>query len=165
MTVLPSDSLVVKSPRAALSPLIGRSDPVGLCTVRAEHIRHRHVGQQGAIPYDGNPIADLLGHVETVGCQEHCLALLGRKAWNPSPHGAGSLYVETQHRLIQNQDRWIIDEGAGDRDFLLHPSRQQLDELVSSIRQTKLSQEPLCPLSPISTGAFQSRKVGQILPN
>src|SRR6266576_6846302 len=79
----------------------------------------RAFGKELARLDDTDGVAELLDFAHDVGREDDRLAAIAAFA-NEGGDGAGSHDVEADRGLIEDHDRWIVDEGAGNGGFLLH---------------------------------------------
>ena len=90
------------------------------------------LGDDLGLVHDHEPVAQLLGLVHVVsGQHERDAALL--EPVEPVPEQVPGLRVEPGRRLVEEQDRRLVDERSGDRQAPLHPARQRLDLVVGAL--------------------------------
>lgn len=85
--------------------------------------------QQRAVVDDRDAIAHRLGLLHRMGGQQNAPALLS-DVLDPTPELATRLRVETSRRLVQQQQRRIVDDRDVEREALLLATRQLLERLV-----------------------------------
>ena len=95
--------------------------------------RGRALGDDLRLVHDDEPVAQLLGLVHVVGRQDERHAPLLEPV-EPVPEQVAGLRVEAGRRLVEEQDRRLVDERPGDRQAPLHPARQRLDLVVRRAR-------------------------------
>src|SRR5215472_18305443 len=68
---------------------------------------------------DADGIAELFGFAHNMSREDHGLAVVAAFA-DKSSDGAGGHDIKSERGLIEDHDRGIVDERAGDGGFLLH---------------------------------------------
>ena len=83
-------------------------------------------GDDLRLVHDDEAIAQLLRLVHVVGRQDERHAALLEPV-QAVPQQVPRLRVQAGRRLVEEQDRRLVDERAGDRESALHAARQRLD--------------------------------------
>src|SRR5947199_1276088 len=97
--------------------------------------------------------------------ENHCLALFTRQFCYPLFHRAGCLDIEPQGGFVKQDNRRIRDESAGNRDFLLHSSRERPNTVISPLPKIEFMQELLSAIFQLfALTPFEVTKVHQVLP-
>ena len=92
------------------------------------------LGDDPGLVHDDQPVAQLLGLVHVVGRQDERHAAL-LQSIEPIPEQVARLRVEARRRLVEQQERGLVDQRAGDGQASLHPARQRLDLVVRALGQ------------------------------
>ena len=102
--------------------------------VLVDQLARRALGDDLRLVHDDEPVAQLLGLVHVVGRQDERHAPLLEPV-QPLPEQVARLRVEAGRGLVEEQDRGLVDQRAGDRQPPLHAARQRLDLVVRPLGQ------------------------------
>ena len=106
----------------------------------AQQLRRRLAGHDLAPVHDGDGVAQLLRLLQIVGGQQDGHAL-GIDAADVFPELATQFDVHPGGRLVQDQDRRIVDQGLGHHQPPLHAARQGPDIGMGLVRQAERGQQ------------------------
>jgi len=94
-----------------------------------DQVTRRLGRQQRAVINDRNPIADRLGLLHRVRRQEDAAALLA-DVLDPAPQLAARLGIKARGRLVEQQQRGIVDDRDVQSEALLLSAGELLEGLV-----------------------------------
>ena len=112
--------------------------------VLLDELARRPLGDDLRLVHDDEPVAQLLRLVHVVGRQDERHAALLEPV-QPLPEQVPGLRVEPGRRLVEEQDRRLVDERACDRQAPLHPARQRLDLVVRTFGELRELEELVGP--------------------
>ena len=112
---------------------------------RLEDLLRRPLLDDAAVVEDDDPVGDPPGEVHLVGDDDHGHALVGQRL-HDAQHLADRLGIERRGRLVEQHQRRLHRERAGDRDPLLLAARQRRRMLPGLVGQPDLRQQRPRPL-------------------
>jgi len=91
------------------------------------------------VVHDGDPVAELVGFFHVVGREQDRLAG-GVELTQDVPEREPALRIESRGRLVEEQDRGAVQDGAGDHESLRHPARERQDRRLRPVDEPELLQ-------------------------
>ncbi len=116
--------------------------------VEIQDARQRPDVQEPARPEDGHAVAEGLRVGEDVGREEHGLARL-LEVQDDVPDQPAADGIEPGHRLVEDDELGIVDQGLGDSRPLHHPLREAADGGVGGSSKAHEVEKVLSALPPL----------------
>ena len=108
---------------------------------------------------DRDPVADLLDLVEEVAGEEDGLAAVDGEAPDEGAHLLDTGRVEAVHRLVEDDEVGIAEQGRGDSEALPHAGRIAFDLALRIPGQPDLIEQPVDPLCALALGLRQHLEI------
>jgi hypothetical protein len=96
-----------------------------------EQSARRLLGEQAPLAQDRQPVA-VHGLVELVGGEDHGHAA-GPQPLERRPHPPPQQRIDARGRLVEQQQRRLVEQRAGERHALLHAARERVDLVVGAM--------------------------------
>ncbi len=94
-------------------------------------------GDEAALDEHADAVADLLDLVQQVRRQQHRDALVGAQPLDEQQQLAHALGVDVHRRLVEDQDRRVLDQRVGEPEPLAHAPREAADLAVAVVGRAR----------------------------
>ena len=91
---------------------------------------------------DPDPVAEVFGDLQRMSGHEDRRSACGQLPEEVLDHPDPGR-IETDHRFIDDDHPWLVQQGRGDDQPLFHPVGVGLDQVIGPVVEGKLDQEPL----------------------
>ena len=120
-------------------------------------------GAQLAGDEDADPVAHLLHLVQQVRREQHRDALVRAQPLDQQQQLAHTLGVDVDGRLVQDQDRRLLDQRVGDAEPLAHAARELADLAVGVVEEADVVEHARCGRRSRCGDAVELGGVAQVL--